>query len=468
MAKTTQYSSSNKMLRFAGAQRNLLAAVVVFCLVAVIYSGTYLVPHSPQPDLVHPTTDSLIHPGNDCDPVSVPAETVVIIKTGANEIYDKLPTQLLTALRCYDDLLFFSDLEQNLGPYVIHDALSDVTESVQKKNPQFDYYHMLQEYSRNGQDISALREQTGDAAWILDKYKFLHILEKTWKLRPHRKWYVYIEADTYLIQSNLQLWLERLDSSKPLYFGSPTYINGEAFSHGGSGFILSGVALSQFADGDEGVAARYDKDMQNEQFGDYVLMKALRDKGVKFSPVWPMLQAEKPSTIPFGPGPDNGVRHWCQPVVTMHHITPNEASQIWTFEQQRRDAQTPLLFKDLYEGMIAPEVHAERDDWYNLSDDLMYRAPGLGGDRQKAEKDMTPVEKEAHLSFEHCRRACDEQDRCWQFVYYNQTCGFSYSYRLGEKRAPDKDGKPYKSGWALAKIARDQNANACDSALWLG
>ena len=471
MGESPHGNKSSIMLRFTSAQRNLLSVIFVSCLIAAIYSLGYFPSPTPisKPDFISPPPLSTEQPESRCNPLAIPKDTVVIVKTGANEIYDKLPTQLLTALHCYDDedLLFFSDLDQQLGPYTIHDALANVSDSIKSSDPRFEYYHTLQEYHAQGQDISALRQKTGDAAWNLDKYKFLHMLEKTWHLRPNRKWYVYIEADTYLVQSNLRLWLERLDSTKPLYLGSPTYVNGEAFSHGGSGFVLSGTALSAFAEGDEGVAARYDESMQNERFGDYVLMKALRDKGVHFSAAWPMLQAEKPSTIPFGPGPDNGVRHWCQPIVTMHHITPDEASQIWTFEQSREDVTKPLLLKDLYAGMVSASIQAEKEDWYNLSDDLMYRAPGVNGDRQKSEAEMTAVEKEAYKSFEHCRAACEEQARCFQFVYSEQTCGFSFSYRLGAKRLPEEDGKAWKSGWALEKMERDMAAWPCDAVTWL-
>ena len=117
--------------------------------------------------------------------------------------------------------------------------------------------------------------------------------------------------------------------------------------------------------------------------------------------------------------------------------------------------------------MIAAEVHAEHDDWYNLSHDLMYGAPGVNGDRQKSQQDMTPVEKEAYMSFQHCSRACEEHERCYQFVYSDQACGFSYSYRSGRRRLPDSDGKTYKSGWALAKIARDPDANPYNTPGWL-
>lgn len=130
-------------------------------------------------------------------------------------------------------------------------------------------------------------------------------------------------------------------------------------------------------------------------------------------------------------------------------------------------SQKPLLLRDLYAGMVASDIIAERDEWYNLSDDLMYRAPGVNGDRQKPNEDMSSIEKEAYMSFEHCRRACEEQDGCYQFVYSDQLCGFSYSYRLGRKRLRDPSGASYKSGWLLYKIARDQAAHPCSSPRWV-
>lgn len=328
-------------------KRVLFSIVFIVCIFALLTSlpsrslppsASRLPSLQPQPTSSS-SSDAPLQSQRRCDAFASSADTLVVVKTGANEIYEKLPTQLLTELECYTDLLIFSDLDQYIGPFHIHDALDNVTETAKLSNPDFDYYRTLQEYKRDGQDISTLRSSTGDEAWNLDKYKFLHMLEKTWNMSPGRKWYVFIEADTYLVRSNLLLWLGRLDSSQPLYLGSPTYANNEAFAHGGSGVILSGAALSKFAKGDPGVAARYDEAMKNEQFGDYMLMKALRDKGIEFSGRWPMLQAEKPATIPFGPGPDNGVRHWCQPIVTMHHITPHEASSIWKFEQQRPDTK---------------------------------------------------------------------------------------------------------------------------------
>lgn len=66
---------------------------------------------------------------NRCDALKKPDEILVVLKTGANEVFEKLPTQILTMLQCVEDLLIFSDLEQQLGAYHIYDALADVNEA---------------------------------------------------------------------------------------------------------------------------------------------------------------------------------------------------------------------------------------------------------------------------------------------------------------------------------------------------
>jgi hypothetical protein len=216
-----------------------------------------------------------------------------------------------------------------------------VPAAIKKGNPDFEYYDKLQHYKRNGEDTSTLRDLDGQSAWDLDKYKFLHMLDETWSLRPDRKWYMFIEADTYLTQTNLFHWLHRLNPAKPLYFGSHTYFK-EVFAHGGSGFLLSGNALSTFIRGDHGVIDHFDEVMKREPFGDYVLSQALLETGVNLTNGAPMLSAEKPTTLPFGPGPAGKQSHWCRPILTMHHITPQEASKIWGLEQQRPDPTVRL------------------------------------------------------------------------------------------------------------------------------
>ncbi|KAH8812628.1 hypothetical protein F5884DRAFT_702064 [Xylogone sp. PMI_703] len=470
--------------------RYLYTIIFVICIFALLssirslpagtrrLSETISIPKPPSqttPTSATPPSSSSAHPAADkgtnlevnCGDYPLAKDVQLIIKTGANEIYEKLPTQLVTELRCFEDILIFSDLEQDLGPYHVYDALDNVTESVKQNSPDFKYYRKLREYKETGQDIAEIRPTSGSGeGWNLDKFKFTHMLEKTWALRPNRKWYVFIEADTYLFRTTLLLWLERLDAKKALYLGSPTSVGSDTFAHGGSGIVLSGVALAKFAKDKPGIGAKYDEEVQSFAYGDHMLMKALKEAGVELTRAWPMLQGEQPSTIPFGDGPDSGTRHWCQPLVTMHHVTSSEISDVWRFEQQRPDIKKPVLIYEIYNQFIAPILRKSIDDWYNRSDDVIYTAPENPNPRNKPADKLSELEKVAHKSFEDCGRACEEQTRCYQWAYFDNTCGFSHSYRLGAKKRP-MDGVSYKSGFLLERIEKDRQEHKCTKPKWV-
>lgn len=79
---------------------------------------------------------------------------------------------------------------------------------------------------------------------------------------------------------------------------------------------------------------------------------------------------------------------------------------------------------------------------------------------------MSELEKNAYKSFEDCGKACEEQDRCWQYVFHDGTCGFSFSFRLGYKKEKE-NGKSFKSGFAVEKIKKYSETNTCQSVEWL-
>lgn len=128
--------------------------------------------------------------------------------------------------------------------------------------------------------------------------------------------------------------------------------------------------------------------------------------------------------------------------------------------------------------MVAKHMTPERDDWHNLSDDVVYSASGQtnDNDRQKLpeEKGLSETEHEAHKSFEHCRKVCEEDPKCFQFVHFDQTCGLSYSYRLGSRQQQQQldsstAGVRYKSGWLMDRIDRDREEGAvCEELVWVG
>lgn len=64
--------------------------------------------------LYHEGTEAAVHSrwnfSSPCDGFPNMDGIMLVMKTGATEAYDKLPTQLLTGLQCIDDFLIFSDL----------------------------------------------------------------------------------------------------------------------------------------------------------------------------------------------------------------------------------------------------------------------------------------------------------------------------------------------------------------------
>ena len=263
----------------------------------------------------------------------------IAVKTGATEAAEKVPMLMLTTLRCAKNVMIFSDLEQKVAGYQLHDALADIPRSAMQGNSDFDFYWKLREAQKYGQVetmLKGLRDPriTHDlAAWTLDKYKFLHVLENLYAQYPDKDWYLIIEADTYVVWPNLLSWLHQLDHSTKLYLGSPAVVRDVQFAHGGSGILLSRAAMYDFAVVNEGSAARWDKPMHEECCGDLIVGTLLKNSGIALKPSWPTINGEKPITLPFGP------THWCQPVVTMHHVQPPEMNQLSNFEISRNNTR---------------------------------------------------------------------------------------------------------------------------------
>lgn len=262
---------------------------------------------------------------------------LLVLKTGATEVFDKLPTHLLTSLQCLPDFLLFSDREQQIGQWHIYDSLETVSDKIKTDNPEFDLYRKQQECPVSQKScLKAYRGQAGTAAWALDKYKFMHILQRTWDMRPNQSYYLFAEADTYIVWPNLVEWLQKRSPVKnplkePLYVGSAAMLAGIPFAHGGSGYVLSGALVRNLVEGNTDIGEIYDMKARTHCCGDQMIAKAVLEQNLKVRNAHPMFNGEKPSTFPYGP------THWCEPAMTMHHVEPEEISAIWQFEQTRKD-----------------------------------------------------------------------------------------------------------------------------------
>ncbi|KAL4942822.1 hypothetical protein BDV06DRAFT_156672 [Aspergillus oleicola] len=379
-----------------------------------------------------------------CQAFSDPGNVVFVIKTGATEVYEKLPTQLLTTLGCVQDFLLFSDLDEQIGPYRIRDTLADFNETLKETLPDFELYRLQHEFRRTNQDMASLK---GEQAWKLDKYKFLHLVEKAWLERPGYDWYFFFETDTYIVWTNLILWMQRISPpTEALYLGSIAYFMNDPFAHGGSGFLISGELLKQFI-GDGGLANKYDDSFTQNCCGDSVLANTIqKELDLQVQQMFPQINGEKPSTLPFGP------THWCQPVVTMHHLHPRERTAIFDFEQARPDLTKPLTFAELSHLPFPNSTMSPyEEDWDNLSNIRISFAGSITS------------------SLETCRNACAGLEQCFQWRYNTDgECEVStQAFRVGGKKMPESNGKRWFSGWNTELINKWREEHPCEEVLWV-
>ena len=317
----------------AGFRASVVAVLIVL--------GYFL--FSPRHDIKLPTSiPSPIFATPESCPVATSAENVVVsVKTGASEAAQKVPALMQSSLRCAKNTFIFSDLEQDIGDYHLYDALDTVPASMVNTNTDFELYKKQRELWQTKQNIDTLKDAKNpkdpegkSAAWTLDKYKFIHVLEKTWALKPDMDWYILIDADTYIVWPTMLLWLNGLDPKKKSYFGSEVNIGGVRFAHGGSGIVLSKGLMQELFVSHNHTATRWDAQTSEKCCGDLVLSMALGEYGIELQDVWPLMSGERPSTMPFGPGTPE---YWCRPALSFHHLTPVDMKEFAQFEKIRLD-----------------------------------------------------------------------------------------------------------------------------------
>ncbi|KAL1581864.1 hypothetical protein WHR41_09526 [Cladosporium halotolerans] len=182
--------------------------------------------------------------------------------------------------------------------------------------------------------------------WKLDKWKCLPMINRTLQMRPDKQWYVFVEADTFILWSMLLRYLESFDPSKPIYAGNPKLIGEVMFAHGGSGFVVSRPALESVV---EHYATRKEEieSFTNEHWaGDCILGKILFDSGVSMTNAWPAFQGDYPGFLSYKPADRRPVANniafeWCGPTVSYHHMAPSQIEELWHFEQDWLINQSP-------------------------------------------------------------------------------------------------------------------------------
>ncbi|CAI7578671.1 unnamed protein product [Penicillium glandicola] len=392
-------------------------------------------PHFITTETVTPVLDETGEPTPFCPPLPGIEDVLVVMKTGVTESREKVPIHFQTTLRCIPHFVIYSDFEEEIEGVKIHDVLRNM-DSAAKKNPDFDFYHRILKYGRKGLEQQDFADEANSAigkpknpGWKLDKWKFLPMAQEALRYKPDAKWFIFVEADTYISWPTVLTWLAQFDHTKPHYLGTETQIADVIFAHGGSGFMLSNPALQRASD--EYTAREVELNVFTDAHwaGDCVLGKVLSDAGVNLHFTWPILQNSNLGELDEFTT-DFYRKPWCFVAVGLHHLSPSEIENLWKFEQKRWHDKNKriLLHGDLFREYIFPEISAQptRQNWNNMADE----------------------EQPFAHSFADCQLICETMTICAQFAFRENTCYTSPSPRLGHA-VPGVDAT---SGWMTSRI----------------
>lgn len=350
-----------------------------------------------------------------CPQTPLAKDVLVVMRTGMTEALEKLPVHFDTTLKCVPKHVIFSDYEERIQGHQVHDVLNKVSATLKASVPEFELYEHFKIYRREGlnesQHLGSVPSgSTDNAAWKLDRFKFLPMVNRALRHQPGAKWFVFIEADTYLVWPNLLSYLLKLDANKDLYIGKQMSIGDVLFAHGGTGFVLSSGAARKVSAHWRSHLMAYDKYTAESWAGDMVLGKVLKDVDINLTWAFPHFQGNPVHTL------DHNIskmdrRLWCHAPITYNHMREEGIRDLWQLQQARmRKTSEPMLHRDVFKEYILPKLAARIEDWDNISID---------------------AEPKEAMDSGQCYDLCEAQPACLQFSYTAGKCATSSEIRYG-------------------------------------
>lgn len=411
-------------------------------------------------------------------------DLLVVVKTQASNLYNHLPSRVLTNLRCAP-LVLFSTVSHKIGSFVVHDALSDIAPETREKHKEFELYLKLQNAQKSYLDLSQMHE---DGNHNLEKWSVIPSLVSAYRMHPYKKWFVLIQDDTYLSLPNLLSWLGQLDATQPFYAGTRVEHDGLAYASSGEGIVLSNAAAAALAGLYDNRRGAWENATAGQHCcGDAALGAALGEARVALVPARAHTQADSPLTAEWSPH----AASWCRAPVTWNRMTPQLMDALWRFERNwtlsferrappeatstglrqlttatatetptgtatsgpappARAAQSaaagttpwtsslgipPMLHRDIFAGLVLPLLRATSNltDWDNGSSALELT-------------DKSAASSFGHSSFETCKYACDIRGKCVQWLHERNSCRMGNTVRIGGPAA-NRDNGEVVSGW---------------------
>ncbi|KAL6694654.1 hypothetical protein J3F84DRAFT_377535 [Trichoderma pleuroticola] len=335
-----------------------------------------------------------------------------------------------------------------------------------KAQPDFDVYRQQPEYMANNYYVEAAGVNGDEwgpvGGWIIDKYKFVPLIQHAGDNWPKAKWYIYMEDDAYLFLPAVLGYLAKFDWTEPHYLGSYAAKSDVIFAHGGAGFALSRGAWEQSfgkqGNGNGSLTEEYYQYTADHCCGDQVLAHALRKHGVKFG------ENGGDGKFTFGFNP---VVHWafafananwCKPLLSWHKVHNRDIARYYELEQSW-DWSKPLLHRDFFNAMILPNIKEHADWWDNYSGVFEVSsgnrewAPKPGAENGQYDKALWA---NAWESVEACEAACQGWTMCMQWNYVEDLCKMDDKIYMGQGYAPGmsqrKTALRHTSGWMYKRL----------------
>jgi hypothetical protein len=388
-------------------------------------------PPTPKKETVEDICGHLLHELDD---------VMVILKTGATESLEKVPIHLRTTLQCVPHFAIFSDYEETIEGVRTYDVLQNVSDTTMQNEPEFGIYRRLQEVGREGltdaewgDDTNGPLGKTNNPGWKLDKWKFLPMIDQALEVMPDAKWYVFLEADTYMIWKNLVGWLAHLDSERQYYLGSPMQIGETLFGYGGAGIVLSHWTMRLLSEYRSRAQEELEVMTAQEWAGDCALARALRDVRVDLTWAWPMMMISRPREIDhFSEG--YGRQPWCYPVISYHHMAPHDIEEMWEFDRSffGSGKNALMLHADVYQRLVYDVSSPTRDDWDNLANVQIDFAAGTIPTVENCAEVCTRNEECLQYSFNHHERICKHASTTFAGVASNGTQSGWITHRVNK------------------------------------
>ncbi|KAI0378505.1 hypothetical protein F5Y04DRAFT_290925 [Hypomontagnella monticulosa] len=405
--------------------------------------------------------------GPACPKPKLQNDVLVVLRVDAADVLKTLPVHFETVLNCVPDYVIYSDIEGEADGQFIYNTLDESNNSIKSNSPNLRPHSQSQRTSERQKHQNTPEKELRRRKSPQPETKgSLSMIDRALRHRPDAKWFVFLEADTYMLWQNMLEYLAKFNTSHPYYLGKHIHLDDILLAHGGPGFVLSNPASKR--------VVKYWREHQEEwqQYtkvqvaSDVMLGKALEEVDVNL--VWPSPFLHENSLATFNWKGLTDAQPWCFKPVAFHHMTKAEFNMMWHFEEERRrrkpNGNGPSS-RDIFKRLVYPQLQPKCIDWDNLSAGAEYSNETLALLSPEDRVRLPPVYQEASFSFERCRAACESKSTCIQFSYTIGKCTTSDELRLGyaidvhsshtgiEDVTDLKGESSIQSGWIMSRVS---------------